>query len=169
MNIQKTLFTLLFAISLSSMVMACSTKATQETQSNSATEAVDINKVIAAYLTLKDALVASNVAVASEAATKLKECLYGNTEKLAKDAFDKATAIAESNNLDNQRALFYPLSESVLEMAITSKSKEVKLYKQYCPMAFDNQGAYWLSDSKDILNPYFGDAMLRCGMVQEKL
>jgi Cu(I)/Ag(I) efflux system membrane fusion protein len=30
-------------------------------------------------------------------------------------------------------------------------------------MAFDNKGAYWLQDSEEIANPYFGAAMLRCG------
>ena len=37
------------------------------------------------------------------------------------------------------------------------------LYHDLCPMAFDDQGAYWLSESKEIRNPYFGDKMLKCG------
>jgi Cu(I)/Ag(I) efflux system membrane fusion protein len=36
-------------------------------------------------------------------------------------------------------------------------------------MAFNNEGAYWLSDSEQIRNPYFGDKMLTCGVVKEKL
>ena len=36
-------------------------------------------------------------------------------------------------------------------------------------MAFDNQGAYWLSNAKQIRNPYFGEKMLTCGEVKEKL
>jgi Cu(I)/Ag(I) efflux system membrane fusion protein len=35
-------------------------------------------------------------------------------------------------------------------------------------MAFDDTGAWWLSEEEEILNPYFGDEMLHCGMVQEK-
>jgi Cu(I)/Ag(I) efflux system membrane fusion protein len=35
-------------------------------------------------------------------------------------------------------------------------------------MAFDT-GAYWISDSKEIRNPYFGDAMLTCGEVKKEL
>ena len=30
-------------------------------------------------------------------------------------------------------------------------------------MAFDNKGAYWLSEEKEIRNPYFGSKMLTCG------
>ena len=36
----------------------------------------------------------------------------------------------------------------------------------YCPMAFDNKGAEWLQKGTQIRNPYFGDAMLRCGEVR---
>jgi Cu(I)/Ag(I) efflux system membrane fusion protein len=39
------------------------------------------------------------------------------------------------------------------------------VYKEYCPMAFDNKGAYWLSESEEIRNPYFGKSMLTCGEV----
>ena len=41
------------------------------------------------------------------------------------------------------------------------------VYKQYCPMADEDRGAYWLSKEKEVLNPYFGDAMLKCGEVKE--
>jgi hypothetical protein len=36
-------------------------------------------------------------------------------------------------------------------------------------MAFNNKGAYWISSSKDILNPYFGDKMLKCGRVDSEV
>jgi hypothetical protein len=36
-------------------------------------------------------------------------------------------------------------------------------------MAFNNTGGFWLSDSKTIRNPYFGDKMLTCGQVRETL
>ena len=34
-------------------------------------------------------------------------------------------------------------------------------------MAFNNEGAYWLSKNENILNPYFGEKMLTCGYTQE--
>jgi hypothetical protein len=43
------------------------------------------------------------------------------------------------------------------------------IYKQYCPMAFSNTGAYWLSESKEIRNPYFGDKMLKCGRIVSEI
>ena len=43
------------------------------------------------------------------------------------------------------------------------------LYRQYCPMAFDNKGAHWLSETEAIRNPYFGEKMLSCGQTKETL
>lgn len=35
--------------------------------------------------------------------------------------------------------------------------------KMFCPMAFNNQGAIWFQYGKKVSNPYYGQAMLRCG------
>ena len=40
------------------------------------------------------------------------------------------------------------------------------LYHDHCPMAQDNKGAMWLSETKEIRNPYFGDKMMTCGSVE---
>ncbi len=40
-------------------------------------------------------------------------------------------------------------------------------YLAYCPMAFNDKGAYWLQIEEPISNPYFGASMLRCGEIRE--
>jgi Cu(I)/Ag(I) efflux system membrane fusion protein len=40
--------------------------------------------------------------------------------------------------------------------------------KAFCPMAFDNKGAEWLQQGNDIFNPYFGEAMLKCGSIRSE-
>lgn len=40
------------------------------------------------------------------------------------------------------------------------------LVRHYCSMAFDNKGAGWLQADHDTLNPYFGEEMLRCGVIE---
>ena len=42
----------------------------------------------------------------------------------------------------------------------------IKAYYQFCPMADNNKGAYWLSKEETILNPYFGKAMHSCGEIK---
>ena len=46
---------------------------------------------------------------------------------------------------------------------------ESPVYRLHCPMAFNNRGANWLSDTKEIRNPYFGPAMPKCGDVIETI
>ena len=36
-------------------------------------------------------------------------------------------------------------------------------------MAFDYEGATWISRESNVLNPYFGDEMLTCGVVRKAL
>ena len=43
------------------------------------------------------------------------------------------------------------------------------VYKVFCPMYNDNKGAFWLSDSSEVKNPYYGKEMLSCGEVQEEI
>ena len=43
------------------------------------------------------------------------------------------------------------------------------VYYQFCPMMNDNKGAYWLSETNDIRNPYYGEAMPTCGETRETL
>jgi Cu(I)/Ag(I) efflux system membrane fusion protein len=45
--------------------------------------------------------------------------------------------------------------------------KNAHVYQEYCPMAFNEKGAHWLSDDSDIKNPYFGKKMLECGEVTD--
>ena len=76
--------------------------------------------------------------------------------------------IYETEDVEKQRKAFVTVTaamEKLLEGAIESGV----IYKQYCPMAFDFEGAFWLSNSKDIYNPYFGDVMLRCGKVDSEI
>jgi Cu(I)/Ag(I) efflux system membrane fusion protein len=43
------------------------------------------------------------------------------------------------------------------------------MYVQYCPMADNDKGGFWLSTEKQVINPYFGDMMLKCGEVTDSI
>ena len=79
-----------------------------------------------------------------------------------------AESIRVSDDLVEIRQQMVPLSDQLYH---TLKKFEIHVdgYRQFCPMAFDFEGAFWLSDSEDILNPYFGEEMLTCGNVEEAL
>ncbi len=43
------------------------------------------------------------------------------------------------------------------------------IYRVYCPMAFNDKGAYWLQSHTTVHNAYFGSKMLRCGVVEAEI
>lgn len=117
------------------------------------------------YIHLKDALVASNANEAESAASKLEKTLASISD--GKKAQDAAKAIAVSSKLEEQRKTFSTLSNEMTTLVKSSKLSSGVLYVEYCPMANNNAGGFWLSNEKEIKNPYFGDMMLKCGSVKE--
>ena len=138
-----------------------------------------ITNLANAYFGVKNALVEDNVVAAQEAAKKMEDVLESvNMGLLKGEAHDRwmplsgqlsdaGAHIGRSDDIEVQREHFQLLSEAVLAMTEKFGLEIDKVYKQYCPMAFDDEGANWLSESDEILNPYFGDMMLRCGEVLE--
>lgn len=109
------------------------------------------------YMDLKDALVKSD----TYSAKKIAEIMVKYFEEEKDIQLVKEIANNE-DHIDIQRQAFFKLSQSLAPI-FSSNITSGKLYKQYCPMAFNNEGAFWLSTSKEIMNPYFGDKMLHCG------
>ena len=70
-----------------------------------------------------------------------------------------ATSISNTSKIKEQRMHFKNVS-SYLTNAIEVFGINEKVYHQFCPMADNNKGAYWLSKEEKVINPYFGDAML---------
>ncbi len=117
------------------------------------------SKLLASYFSLKDALVATDAAAATAAAKELAE----NSDNIIKSS---AEAIAAVSDVEAQRIAFESVSKEVYKY-VKAQGTNIDVYKQYCPMAFNNTGAFWLSDKEEVLNPYFGDKMLKCGKVEE--
>ncbi len=118
------------------------------------------------YIKLKTALVNTNAEKAAAEASNLAT-LFAKVE-MDEATLQEARTIVESKDVEEQRTAFFKITakvEGLLEDALSSGT----IYKQYCPMAFGNTGAYWLSNSKDIYNPYFGDKMLKCGRIDAEI
>lgn len=121
-------------------------------------------EVFKAYLDLRNALIDSDK-------MKAQKYAYGIAEAYNKEENDivlLAVTISEVDDLEEQRTLFYQLSQR-MEDFISDNLKSGKVYKQYCPLAFVGDGAYWFSLSEEIRNPYFGHDMLRCGTIQKTI
>src|SRR5690606_23830830 len=85
---------------------------------------------------------------------------------LEKEIKSSATSISETSNIKAQRDYFKHLSSHLIN-ALQLFGVNEKVYVEFCPMADNNKGAYWLSIEEKVINPYFGEAMLTCGEVKE--
>lgn len=115
------------------------------------------------YMQLRGYLVESDAKNAQAAAEYMSEDLRDIKGPFATEINEAVNAVKATQNLADQRVAFEKLSGTLYEVLKAVEVIDTPIYVQHCPMAFDNKGATWLSDKKDIYNPYFGDAMLRCG------
>jgi len=141
---------------------------------------VQLGNVVTSSTALTKSLVASNTQNSQRNAqlikTKLGEVemklLKGQTHmdwmKSLKELNESLAIIAVSDDINEQRQAFSKFNETLYSNLKTLGVSDIStLYYQYCPMALNNAGAYWFSDSKEILNPYFGQMMLKCGTTKE--
>ena len=138
-----------------------------------------LNAVFNNYVNLKDALVRDDSKEVIEEAKNLLNNLnhvdmdlltdnkaHDHWMKLKKEMKSSVISISAMMDLKGQRIHFKHLS-SELTIAIQLFGINEKIYNQFCPMADDDNGAYWLSREEIVLNPYFGNAMLACGEVKQ--
>lgn len=140
-----------------------------------------LKEVLDNYYEIKEALVASNSLDASEASKLTKQAVEKTDMTLLKgeahelwmkvlEEIDKELLeINSTKDLEKQRVAFDNLTGTLYQSLKTFGVSEAEIYYQYCPMAFSNQGGYWLSKQKEIENPFFGEKMLSCGETKEVL
>ncbi len=126
-----------------------------------------IDKVYQQYLLIKRGLVNTNPKVVQQEAKKLETII--NSAEDAKQLKATAKLISLTKEIKKQRDFFVTLTQETTKLISSSAITSGEVYKQFCPMAFDGAGGYWLSDSKEIRNPYYGSKMLKCGSVKEAI
>ena len=139
-----------------------------------------LNLAIENYQVLKDALVQTDYQKAKTAAAQTLEALQNVDGSLLEGQprshwmeqmqpmQQHLEAMVASEDIEAMRMYFANLTEP-MKNTIAAFGADQTMYVQYCPMAFNNEGASWISDEMAIRNPYFGDKMLKCGSVKETL
>nr|WP_293842934.1 efflux RND transporter periplasmic adaptor subunit [uncultured Arsenicibacter sp.] len=140
-----------------------------------------LTSVYEASLKLTEALVASNPAGAKSAAVNVEKTLAGVDMLLLKgqahtDWMTYLNAMNEGlktlrniGDLEKQRTAYAEFEDGLYRSIKAYGITDKPVYRQYCPMALNNKGSYWLSDEKPIRNPYFGNMMLTCGETKEEI
>ena len=138
-----------------------------------------INEIVSSYLKLKNALVKDD----SKGAAKAGKALYATLNTLdsksldvklkkeyndiADDAKEHAEHIGDNpGKIEHQREHFAMLSKDINDL-IEAFGTTQKLYQDYCPMYDEGKSGYWISETKEIKNPYYGSQMLACGSVKK--
>jgi hypothetical protein len=131
------------------------------------------------YLQLKNALIDDNGSDAANAAEKMKAQLAtvdkslftAEQKKVYDDVEEELKEHAEhieknGSKIEHQREHFSMMSEVMYDL-VKSFGGGQPLYHDHCPMANDNKGGMWLSETKEVKNPYFAGKMNDCVTVPE--
>lgn len=149
--------------------------------------------LLASYDKLKMAFVeydtvAANAAALQVASTagdlKIQEIKGDSTGAIKETAASYSAAIGAAakeipilGELEKKKRQFQTISDAMYNLVRTVKYDQQKIYRQHCPMAFnDEEEAYWLSTSDQVVNPYLGNkhpkykaTMLNCGDLADSL
>lgn len=141
-----------------------------------------IKGIVDGYLQLKNALTKDNAKDAATAGTAIVAALTKVTpssfpadkQKAYSDLQDDIKENAEhiganADKIDHQREHFVMLSKDIADLVKAFGSSGQTLYKDFCPMANEGKGAVWISETKEIKNPYLGSKMPTCGSLKETI
>ena len=158
-----------------------STPATPSANKTADKKPASINEVVTAYLNLKNALVNDNGKDAATAAGEFGTAwhkiepasLTAQQKKVYDDVNEDIQEHAEhigknGDKIEHQREHFDLLSDIMYEL-VKGIDPGRTLYKDRCLMYNDNKGAIWLSEIREIKNPYYGKKMLTCGVIKEEI
>jgi len=116
------------------------------------------------YLEIKMALTLSDAEQVQQIANTMAESFSEERAEMK----SLAQKMSETGDIETQRVLFAEFTEKAGPMFEDALSGGT-IYKKFCPMAFDNKGAYWYASVEEISNPYFGDKMPKCGSVEKTI
>ncbi len=133
-------------------------------------DSTELHTLLNSYLSIKEALVYAKSIEAQREADRLMGFLGQRKENKPLQTMKSSLRhIAETDDIVHQREYFDGLSSWMYRLLKISEKPYGTLYQQYCPKALSNKGAYWLSTSSVIENPYFNEKHLSCGEISETL
>ncbi len=141
----------------------------------------DWNEVLNQYFELKDFLTQDNLKEAQTIGEKLaKRLSHFETGELTDEQlllwketknklYENVNVLNTQNDILNARHVFKQLSDDIISTVTRLNDESKTLFIHTCPMAIDNKEGEWLSKEKEVINPYMGASMLRCGTMKEQL
>ena len=156
-------------------------KAAQDKKSVSMDFIMQLNNILDLYIILKNSLLNDDSIKVIQDSKNIQSALSKISMKLFSGDdhikwMELSGAISKSliemiktNDLEQQRISFQSISNDLYDAIKTFGLMGKTLFYQYCPMFNNGKGAYWLSEIKEIKNPYYGEKMISCGETKESL
>ena len=153
--------TFVAAIAAGALLAACASEPVEDPPAAEPAAAYDPGRfdgrppgVVRAYLRAQDALAHDRLEEAAAALSALAGHAPDDLRPLAESA-------AQAGDLAGVRLAFRDLSAKLIESPLPEG-----LGVAFCPMAFANEGGRWIQPEGEIMNPYYGAAMLGCGVFE---
>ena len=121
------------------------------------------------YIAIKNALVRDNFEQVKNLASSMQESLSDTEIQSRTELQQSLQSLQNANDINSQRKEFAQLSGTLYQVVKNENVSDKTLYWQHCPMAFNGEGANWLSYEEQVRNPYMGQRMPDCGSVAEKI
>lgn len=141
--------------------------------------------LLQSYYTLKNAFTIADTSKVNSAARQVMQNadglaiseIQGDTsgmiretaKSFATNISGSAKSISDENNIQDKLRDFNMITDALWSLTRTVKYDGEKVYYQFCPMALDNMGGYWLSGKIDTENPYIRDKSKACTQVNDSL
>ncbi|HBC04965.1 MAG TPA: efflux RND transporter periplasmic adaptor subunit [Aequorivita sp.] len=162
---------------------------TNETSKNTVAKQVSVSQnakdalkpLFTEYLVMKDALTNDNLEVAKKAGSNILKTVDGLNMALftgeshnvwmglSSDLKNTLQHVQHFKTLEEIRKAFQQVSNTMIGLETSFNTNDGALYVMHCPMANNNKGADWLSISKEVKNPYYGQSMLTCGEITKEI
>jgi Cu(I)/Ag(I) efflux system membrane fusion protein len=140
-------------------------------------------KILDRYYQLKDHFIAENIPMIDSSANQLSNSMDSllinelkadsTVQSTAKSYIDGISAeikgLLGEKDIEAKRKSFQMISEQLYDLIRTVQYDQAIVYHAFCPMAFNNDGASWLSNTSIISNPYLPKSMLNCGEVRDSI
>ncbi|WAS93950.1 hypothetical protein [Nannocystis punicea] len=119
--------------------------------------------IVQPYVTIQETLAADRLDKLSELSAQVV---------VAAEPLQKEAGVAEvvagagrvaAQDIDTARAGFEKMSMGLISYLKSHSDQRAGYEVVFCPMAFNNKGAYWVQKTGEIVNPYHGMMMLHCG------
>lgn len=162
---------------------------TNETSKNTVAKQVSVSQnakdalkpLFTEYLVMKDALTNDNLEVAKKAGSNILKTVDGLNMALftgeshnvwmglSSDLKNTLQHVQHFKTLEEIRKAFQQVSNTMIGLETSFNTNDEALYVMHCPMANNNKGADWVSTSKEVKNPYYGQSMLTCGEITKEI